>query len=97
VRYRTRERPGSDLHHALAEVKRLAGFLPICASCKNILTDEGYWQQIESYLAGHSEWEFTRGICSVCIEKLYPEFATCQRAHSPPAKTPGTMTRRGLR
>ena len=74
-----RERLVADLQQALAQVKTLSGFLPICASCKNIRRDEGYWQQIESYLCEHSEVEFTHGICPSCIEKLYPEFAAHQR------------------
>ena len=84
-----RERLVSDLQQALAEVKTLAGFLPICASCKNIRTDEGYWQQIESYLSEHSELEFTHGICPVCLAKLYPEF-TAHQQNTPPDKPPGT-------
>ena len=85
---RERERLVSDLQQALAEVKTLAGFLPICASCKNIRTDEGYWQQIEAYLSEHSELEFTHGICPVCLEKLYPEFAAHRRAQPPPPEQP---------
>ena len=56
------------------EVKILKGFLPICASCKNIRDDKGYWKQIESYITEHSEAEFSHGICPKCVEKLYPEF-----------------------
>ena len=70
-----RERLVGDLQDALTQVKTLKGFLPICASCKNIRDDEGYWQQIESYLCEHADVEFTHGICPVCLEKLYPEFA----------------------
>ena len=73
-----RERLVSELREALAEVKTLSGFLPICASCKNIRTDTGYWQQIESYLSEHSDVEFTHGICPECVGKLYPEFAARQ-------------------
>ena len=73
-----RERLVSELREALAEVKTLSGFLPICASCKNIRDDAGYWQQIESYLSERHDVEFTHGICPDCIAKLYPEFATRQ-------------------
>jgi hypothetical protein len=59
---------------ALDEVKILRGLLPICASCKKIKDDEGYWIQIESYIKNHSEAEFTHGICPECVEKLYPDF-----------------------
>jgi len=68
VRKRTEE-----LEHALTEVKRLSGFLPICASCKKIRDDEGYWQQVEVYIRDRSEARFSHGICPDCVEKLYPE------------------------
>jgi hypothetical protein len=47
--------------------------LPICASCKKIRDDKGYWKQIESYIRDHSEAEFSHGICPECAEKFYPE------------------------
>jgi hypothetical protein len=59
---------------ALDEIKILRGLLPICASCKKIKDDEGYWIQIEGYIKNHSEAEFTHGICPDCVEKLYPDF-----------------------
>ena len=77
-----RERLVSELQEALAQVKTLKGFLPICASCKNIRDDEGYWQQIESYLCDHADVEFSHGICPACIEKYYPEFAAHMKASS---------------
>ena len=61
------------LQDALNKVKLLSGFLPICASCKKIRDDKGYWNQIESYIKEHSEAEFSHGICPDCAEKLYPE------------------------
>ena len=73
------ERLISELREALTQVKTLSGFIPICASCKNIRDDAGYWQQIEQYLSKHSDLEFTHGICPPCLEKLYPEFAARQR------------------
>lgn len=63
-----------DLREALARVKLLSGFLPICASCKNIRDDRGYWQQIESYIREHSEVEFSHGICPDCAKRLYGEY-----------------------
>ena len=63
----------ADLQEALAKVKTLSGFLPICASCKKIRDDRGYWNQIEAYIAEHSEAEFSHGICPECSEKLYPD------------------------
>jgi len=68
-----RERLIEELQRALAEVKRLSGLLPICASCKRIRDDQGYWQQIEAYIRDHSEADFSHGICPECARKLYPE------------------------
>lgn len=69
-----RERLIAELQKTLSEVKALSGLLPICASCKKIRDDNGYWQQIESYIKDHSEAKFSHGICPDCVEKLYPEF-----------------------
>jgi PAS domain S-box-containing protein len=68
-----RERMIEELKKALATVKTLSGLLPICASCKKIRDDKGYWNQIESYISDHSEAEFSHAICPECSEKLYPE------------------------
>jgi PleD family two-component response regulator len=65
-------RSNEDLQQALKEVKVLRGLIPICASCKKIRNDGGFWQQIEEYLAEHSEAEFSHGLCQPCIKKLYP-------------------------
>jgi PAS domain-containing protein len=62
-----------NLQRALADVKTLRGFLPICASCKKIRDDKGYWNQIESYIRDHSEAEFSHGICPGCAKELYPD------------------------
>ena len=53
------------------EVKTLSGFLPICASCKKIRDDKGYWNQVEAYISAHSEVEFSHSICPECLQKLY--------------------------
>ena len=63
-----------NLGKALAEVKKLSGFLPICSFCKRIRNDKGYWQQLEEYISEHSEAEFSHGMCSECMEKHYGEF-----------------------
>jgi PAS domain S-box-containing protein len=55
------------------EIKTLRGLLPICAHCKKIRDDQGYWQQIESYVTQHSDADFTHGICPTCFETHYPE------------------------
>lgn len=59
-----------ELADALARVKRLHGLLPICAYCKKIRKDDNYWQQIEAYIAEHSDATFTHGVCPECYGKL---------------------------
>jgi len=59
----------------MADVKKLSGLLPICASCKKIRDDKGSWQVLESYIADHSEADFSHGICPDCFKKLYLEVA----------------------
>ena len=63
-----------ELTEALAHVKTLSGLLPICASCKKIRDDQGYWQQVETYISAHSDADFTHGICPDCVKRLYPEY-----------------------
>ncbi|MGR3316965.1 MAG: response regulator [Candidatus Anammoxibacter sp.] len=62
-----------ELQKALAEVKTLSGFIPICASCKNIRDDKGYWNKVEQYINKHSEAEFTHSMCPDCLKKWYPQ------------------------
>ena len=64
----------AELVAALAKVKLLSGLLPICAGCKNIRDDQGYWSQVEGYIQQHSEATFTHGMCPKCMKKYYPEF-----------------------
>ena len=64
----------TELKRAQEEVRQLAGLLPICASCKKIRDDSGYWNQIESYIRSHSQAEFSHGICPDCAKRLYGEF-----------------------
>lgn len=68
-----RNRFFNELQESLKNSKRLRGLLPICASCKNIRDDKGYWQQIESYVRDHSEADFSHSICPDCAKKLYPD------------------------
>lgn len=68
-----RDRLIAELQKALSEVKTLRGFLPICAHCKKIRDDKGYWNQIESYISEHSEAEFSHSICQECAKKHYPD------------------------
>ncbi len=64
-----------ELKQSLEEIKVLHGLLPICASCKKIRNDQGYWQQIETYIDQHTEAKFSHGICPECMKKLYPEYS----------------------
>jgi hypothetical protein len=70
-----RERLIGDLQEALANVKTLSGLIPICASCKKIRNDQGYWTKLETYLAEHSNAEFSHGLCLDCMRKLYPDLS----------------------
>ena len=61
------------LELALSEVKRLSGLLPICAHCKKVRNDEGYWEDVATYIRNRSEVEFSHGICPDCVKSLYPD------------------------
>jgi ligand-binding sensor domain-containing protein len=72
---RNRERElSSGIQEALAQVKMLRGLLPICASCKKVRDDRGYWNQIETFIHERSEAEFSHSICPDCMHRLYPEY-----------------------
>lgn len=66
-----RKRLICELQEALAKIKTLKGLIPICASCKKIRDDKGYWHQIEVYVRDHSEADFSHDLCPDCIKKLY--------------------------
>ncbi|MBW2410658.1 MAG: PAS domain S-box protein [Deltaproteobacteria bacterium] len=68
-----REKLINKLQNALNKIKTLSGIIPICASCKKIRDDKGYWNQLENYINEHSEAHFSHGICPECAEKLYPD------------------------
>jgi PAS domain S-box-containing protein len=63
-----------QLNDTLSKVRTLSGLLPICASCKKIRDDHGYWQKLETFVHEHSNAEFSHSICPDCMEKLYPDF-----------------------
>ncbi len=63
-----------ELEATLEQVKELKGILPICAQCKNIRDDEGYWNKIEEYISKNTDAHFSHGICPECTKALYPEF-----------------------
>lgn len=73
------------LQKALADIKTLSGLVPICASCKRIRDDKGFWNQIESYISKHSQAQFSHGLCPECSRKLYPELFEDKPAESAPA------------
>jgi hypothetical protein len=65
-----------NVDEALSKIKVLAGLIPICANCKKIRDDKGYWEQLEGYIQGHSGATFSHGICPECHEKLYGDYFT---------------------
>ncbi len=66
-------RQRQELEHALKEIKRLSGILPICSFCKKIRDDDGYWLQVEQYVAEHSNAMFSHGLCPGCMEEHYSD------------------------
>ncbi|MGH1362536.1 MAG: response regulator [Calditrichia bacterium] len=65
-----------EFQDALARIKTLNGLIPICATCKKVRDDKGYWNRIEEYITTHSEAEFSHGVCPGCMEELYSEHMT---------------------
>ena len=78
----------TELQAALSNVKQLHGMLPICSYCKRIRGDDQYWQQVEGYIADHSEAQFSHGICPACYATVSAELddMTRSRAQSPNPK-----------
>ncbi|MDF1590367.1 MAG: MASE3 domain-containing protein [Desulfobacterales bacterium] len=76
-------RQRNDLQKALNEIKTLKGILPICASCKKIRDDRGFWKVVEAYIQEHSDAEFSHSICPDCAKKLYPELDIYESDPSP--------------
>ena len=71
------------LQQALSEVQTLRGIIPICANCKRIRDDQGFWTQVETYVSEHSEAGFTHGICPECMKKHYGSQGRDPRVTSP--------------
>jgi len=69
-----RERLIKELQSAGSDIKTLSGLVPICANCKKIRDDKGFWTQVESYIQERSHARFSHGICPDCMKKLYPNF-----------------------
>ncbi len=72
---RERDQLIEKLQKALAEIKTLSALLPICANCKKIRDDNGYWEQIETYISDHSNTLFSHSICPECMKILYGDLA----------------------
>jgi hypothetical protein len=71
---RREQRLREDLETALAEVRTLRGIIPICAHCKKIRNDDGFWQRVEVYVREHTQADFSHGICPECAETHFGEF-----------------------
>ena len=83
-----------ELRAALVQVKTLSGLLPICCVCKKIRDDEGYWQQVETYISAHADVRFSHGLCPACIRTKYPQFAKAildkQKTEADPSPPPAS-------
>lgn len=66
-----REKIIGELQQAMDNIKTLSGLIPICASCKKIRDDKGYWNKLEKYIIEHSDATFTHGICPECMKIYY--------------------------
>ncbi len=71
-----------ELQTALANVKQLRGLLPICSYCKRIRGDDQYWQQVEGYIAEHSDAQFSHGICPACYKNVAAELDAAAKARA---------------
>jgi len=74
-----KERLNCELREALKEIKTLSGLIPICAACKKIRDDKGYWNQLEHYLEEHSDAVFSHGLCPECFREYFPEAAKARK------------------
>jgi YesN/AraC family two-component response regulator len=85
-----------ELREAIEKIRTLKGLIPICASCKKIRDDQGYWNQVEVYISEHSEAEFSHGICPDCAEKIYGRFLKRnQSSDAGTSITPGNAGKSG--
>lgn len=64
----------AELNLALDQVRTLKGIVPICANCKNVRDDQGFWNRVETYLHEHTDADFTHAVCPDCMRELYPQF-----------------------
>lgn len=73
-----------ELQQALDDVQTLSGIVPICAYCKQIRDDRGYWNHLESYLSAHTDARFSHGICPTCAKKEFPDWRLEDPDEAPP-------------
>ncbi len=76
-----------ELREALDEIKTLRGIIPICAQCKKVRDDRGFWEQVEVYIGKHSEAQFSHSLCLDCMKELYPDLVDekMEKLYSEPA------------
>ena len=79
----------SRLEDALSKVRQLSGLIPICASCKKIRDDKGYWEEVEAYIAKHSEALFSHGLCPACGKKAMEELEELKKDNMKDARECG--------
>lgn len=77
-----------ELQEALEKVEQLKGFLPICASCRKIRDDQGYWNQVDTYFRTHSELKFSHSLCPECTRKLYPNVEIAESSRETQTRPP---------
>ena len=88
IQYEEKKKYASELQLASQHVKKLQGLLPICASCKKVRDDKGYWNQIELYIEENSDVQFSHGLCEECLEKLYGQETWFKNAKQKPESEP---------
>jgi len=94
-RYRLKARVQRESLAAMEQIKTLQGLLPICAHCKKIRDDQGYWHQVEAYVGRHSDVEFSHGMCPDGVTRLYPGFRQ-GRQKRPSSDVPSSRTEAAL-
>ena len=77
------EKLNAELFATMAQIKRLEGLLPICASCKQIRNERGEWEVMEKYITTHSEAQFSHSVCPNCAQQLYPQYVDREKTGGP--------------
>jgi CheY-like chemotaxis protein len=78
-----------DLEKKMKEIKTLRGLIPVCAWCRKMRNEKGYWLQVEEYLTEHTDAEFTHGMCEECSKKAFAEREELKRKRSESLKIKG--------